>query len=173
MKRLFSRLFVSAALLLGAVSVPVPLEALEVTAEPENIVASRLEGRWEISLVISRFLGREWDGSKRATLEFISDSSVIDQIPEQYQEEIFADLTIYMAGKVIVEGKAYSFILTEVHGTPQMAAFYTEEDGSFSGVEFFHIMVALGEKRADDLLLLGDDFNGQQFLAFVRSPYSE
>ncbi|MEM6502460.1 MAG: hypothetical protein AAF685_11545 [Cyanobacteria bacterium P01_C01_bin.89] len=171
MKPILGRLFASVALLLCPIAVPFSAYALEVTTEPENIVSSRLEGRWEISLFVSSFLGRNLPTRTRPIIKFTSDNSIVDQLPQSYRDEILVDRTIYMAGKMAVEGDIYPFVLIELQGNPHMIFFEEQNGDPFGRAESLNVMLVPGEEEEQDLLFIGGDFNNQQFIGFVRSPF--
>lgn len=171
MKRLPTQLLAVTAFLFLPVAMPVVADALEVTVEPENIISSKLEGHWEISIVVSQFLGGELPFGKRPTIEFTRDNSILDRLPENYKKEVFVDRTIYMAGNIVVEDEIYPFVLMELQGNAHVVFFEEKEGDPFGDSESFNVMLVPGEEDAKDLLFIGGDFNNQQFIAFVRSPY--
>lgn len=146
---------------------------LVVESNQENVVASRLEGRWTLNDAIStrldtrldsRMIGIFGDGD---ILEFKADSTVLTQISETYKDEL-ADLTIYMAGKMTFKRIIVApFILVQHNGNPHVIIL-GERDGNLVGEESFIVMLAVAEETANDLLLLGGDFNNQPFIAFDR-----
>jgi hypothetical protein len=139
---------------------------LVVESNQENVVASRLEGRWTVNDAISTRLGGRMIGYDEI-VEFKADSTVLTQLSETYKDEL-ADLTIYMAGKLAFNQTVYPFILIQLNGNPHVV-FFQERDGNPVGdAESFNVMLAVAEETANDLLLLGGDFNNQPFTAFDR-----
>ena len=147
---------------------------LVVESNQENVVASRLEGRWTLNDAISTRLDTRLDSRSRMIgifgdgdiLEFKADSTVLTQISETDKDEL-SDLTIYMAGKMTFKRTVSPFILIQHNGNPHVIVF-GERDGNLVGEESFNVMLAVAEETANDLLLLGGDFNNQPFIAFDR-----
>jgi len=148
--------------------------ALEVKPNKENVVASRLEGKW----VVEPKLTQRLYGQHRASfppgneVEFISDPAVAKRIPERHVK-VLKGRPIYMAGTMKVKAATHPFILIELNGNPQLC-YFTEEDGDPMGHgESFILMLAVAKNRVDDLLLTGGDFNSQAFSAFERAERRE
>jgi len=144
--------------------------ALEVKPNKENVVASRLEGKW----VVEPKLTQRLYGHPRASfppgdeVEFVSDPAVAGKFPERYDKPL-KGRPIYMAGTMKVKGAAHQFILIEFNGNP-LLVFLREKDGDPMGDgESFILMLAVAKNRTDDLLLTGGDFNNQAFSAFERA----
>ena len=73
---------------------------LKVESDKDNVVSSRLEGRWQANKAISnRLADHDWG----KTMGFHADDKVVTKIPEKY-EKFLADKTIYMAG-IMKSGK--------------------------------------------------------------------
>ena len=143
---------------------------LKVEPDKDNVVSSRLEGRWRVNEAISTRLGR----NRGEALEFHTDDKVVAKIPGKY-EEFLADRTIYMAGTLKSRENEYPFILIELKGNPHVV-FFRERDGDPLGdAESFNVMFAVAEKTSNDLLFVGGDFNNQPFTAYerVETPESD
>ncbi len=147
---------------------------LEVKPNKENVVASRLEGKW----VVEPKLTQRLYGQPRASfppgdeVEFISDPAVAGKFPERYDKALKGK-PIYMAGTMKVKGSAHPFILIEMNGNPHLV-YLCEKDGDPMGDgESFILMLAVAKNRTDDLLLTGGDFNNQAFNAFERAERRE
>ncbi|MEM9245324.1 MAG: hypothetical protein AAGA67_06240 [Cyanobacteria bacterium P01_F01_bin.153] len=173
MNRIFLQLFTSAAILFGAITLPISVSALEVVAESENIVASRLEGRWEGSVLLNQFLqGESPPVSGRYIIEFVSDNTVVDKISQRYENkgyESLAEKMIYMAGQVFVEENTWLFLLIENAGNSAVILF-REDDGE--PVWSFNVMLAVSKDRANDLLFIDGGFFDDSFTGLLRSPHS-
>lgn len=152
------------AMLLVAAAITASAE-LEVKLEKDNVVSSRLEGRWQVNAALSTRLGRNRGGA----LKFTSDSRVVEALPEKYNT-FLANKTIYMAGTMRRKGTAHTFLLIEVKGNPHIV-YFRERDGDPRGdAESFNVMLAVAKDRANDLLFVGGDFNNQPFTAYERAP---
>ncbi|MEQ8542015.1 MAG: hypothetical protein RIB93_31730 [Coleofasciculus sp. D1-CHI-01] len=161
----------ASAIMLAAVATPMALAGeLEVTPDPENVVANRLEGLWQINDAISDDLGslpRCFE-----SVEFRGDSAIVTEIPSEYGE-IFDDSTIYLAGTVTLtaEGEttpAFPFLLTEMHGTPAILIFVPIDGLPLGRYEVIFVMLAAAADSSNDLLFIGCDYNDQPPTAYDR-----
>jgi hypothetical protein len=157
---------VAASLVLVASGLAVEFK---VTPDKENVVASRLEGEWRVD----KDLNERLHGSTRKmeTVVFRSDASVAAMIPAAYRE--FLDgKPIYMAGRVTLDGTEYPFILVEKSGNPHVVMFRARGDDPMGDAESCNIMLAPAKDRAQDVLLIGADFNNEPFRAYERAERS-
>ena len=144
--------------------------AVQVTADKENVVASRLEGKW----VVGRELNLDLTGRPDAIgesvanrVEFTSDKSVAAAIPDKY-DSFLGKKTIYLAGMMTLRGRRHPFVLVSHRGNPHVV-YFRERDGHPMGdAESFNVMLAPADDRKNDLLFIGGDFNNQPFAAFER-----
>lgn len=148
--------------------------ALEVKPDKENVVASRLCGKWLIEPKLSqrltaRVVDRE---SPSGNIEFTSDPAVAGKLPEKYLE-FLKDKRIYMAGTMKLERKDHPFILIEHSGNPHVVWFRERDGDPMGDEESFNVMLAVAKNRTDDLLFTGGDFNNQPFSAFERAERAE
>jgi len=149
------------AILLTTTS-PVSAE-LKVTPDKNNVVSSRLEGRWEVNAAINTRLG----GHRGGVLEFKADRKVVDTIPEKY-EKFLAGKAIYMAGTVKWNETVHPFILIELKGNPHVVYFRERDGDPLGDAESFNVMLAVAKDKPNDLLFVGGDFNNQPFAAYER-----
>lgn len=156
------------ALLAGAVLVGIlvvePFQELKVERNKENVVASRLEGEWQVNATLTERLR---GGISMGRLAFRADPSVVEEIPARMAGAL-GELTIFMAGYMERYGgrsqETYPFILTAMNGNPHVVWFRDD----FGDAESFNVMLAVGDEPGDDLLFVGGDFNNQSFLAYSR-----
>jgi hypothetical protein len=148
---------------------------LKVTKDKENIVASRLAGKWKAHLPLTRRLtgsanpvGAE---SPAGSVSFTIDDSVAAKIPAMYAE-FFMDKTIYMAGTMNFRGKKHTleavFILIEHKGNPHIAHFSERDGDPMGNAESFNVMLTAAKDPKNDLLFIGGDFHTTPFSAFER-----
>jgi len=131
----------------------------------ENVVATHLEGEWTFDSKLSKQLNPE--ARKMSSVSFKVDSSIINQIPVKYYSFLSKN-RIYLAGTMNLEKKDFPFILTTLNGNPHLF-FFRERNGKPLGdSESFNLSIAVGEKKSNDLLLIGGDFNNQPFSIFKR-----
>ena len=137
---------------------------LKVEPDKDNVVSSRLEGRWDVHSTISTQLGR----NRGEAIEFSSDSSIAGKIPHKYNQFLEAK-TIYMAGIFTMRGTEYPFLLIEHKGNPHIVYFRERDGDPLGDAESFNVMLAVAKETQNDLLFIGGDFNNQPFTAYNRS----
>lgn len=151
--------------LLGAALVPTAGQ-LEVDANPENVVSSRLAGTWVLDgPLTSRMRGKDVEGGERR-LVFEADASALNQVPSEFVE-FLSEEPIHLAGTLEQWGTVKPFVLTVLNGNPHVIAF--EADGSILS---FNLSIAPALLETDDVLFVGGDRNNQPFDAFVREAGS-
>jgi len=164
-------LVVTSIALLLVISSAALLGALEVQPDKENVVASRLEGRWRIHPALTkRLTGKDnppRPESPGAHVSFTDDPSVAGKVPGKYDEHL-ADKHIYMAGMMNVRGEDYPFILIQFNGNPHVVYFREREGDPMGDAESFILMLASAKHKANDLLFIGGDFNNEPFKAYER-----
>jgi len=147
--------------------------AMEVKPDKENVVASRLIGKWNAHTVLTaRLTGRE--PSAGPSYEFTADPDVAASVPARYGE-FLKGKQIYLAGKMRVrqpgdaaQGEERPFILICHRGNPHVVYFRPRGDDPMGDGESFNVMLAVAKDKAKDLLFIGGDFNNQPFSAFER-----
>ncbi|MBN1418787.1 MAG: hypothetical protein JXP34_08415 [Planctomycetes bacterium] len=168
------------ALLPGAGDSQTAEGGLRVSPDKENVVASRLEGDWQLDAALNkRLTGSE--GPRRggeanpAAIAFKSDPSVTAKIPAKY-EEALSQKRIYMAGILTFRRggpKEHVFILIEHRGNPHIIWFRERDGDPLGDAESFNVMLAAAKERRNDLLFIGGDFNNQPFDAYARVQVQE
>jgi hypothetical protein len=158
-----------APLLLLVLSLPGPTGPGELVLEhnPENVVGSRLAGRWTVAAELSSHLRGRPVAAGSEALEFRADPAVVGAIPADYHE-FLADQPLYLAGQLVRARGTDPFVLTTLNGNPHVIVFRPEGGRSHGAVESFNLALAPAMSPADDLLFVGGDFNGQPFLAYER-----
>ena len=136
---------------------------LKVTSDKDNVVSTRLEGRWRVNAAINTRLGQ----NRGVILEFKADSKVVETIPQKY-EKFLADKTIYMAGTMKDNNIIHPFILIELKGNPHVVYFRERDGAPLGDAESFNVMLAAAKDQPNDLLFVGGDFNNQPFTAYER-----
>ena len=161
-------------LLAGAGSVILALgcaavwSAVQVQADKDNVVASRLAGRWKLDAPLTRRLtGVE---SPDAWISFTGEAAVAAKIPAKY-DGFLGKKQIYMAGIMAMgtrEAREYPFVLTEHKGNPHVVYFRERGGEAMGDAESFNVMLAVAKDPQNDLLFIGGDFNNQPFKAYGR-----
>ncbi len=142
------------------------LAGVQVKPEKENVVSSRLIGKWKTHASLSaRLRGRP---VRKETIMFAQDNSVAAKVPARYAE-FLKNKQIYLAGIMTRNQKTYPFILSEHNGNPHLF-YFRERDGDPMGDgESFNLVIAPAREKNRDLLFIGGDFNNQPFSAFERT----
>lgn len=164
------RCFVAAMASTLLTSIPVTLWAgLKVEPDKENVVASRLEGGWQVEAGLTQRL----TGKSKPTqspfglVSFKDDRSIVEKIPAKYEEFLGAK-RIYMAGIMKYRGKDHPFILIEHRGNPHVVYFGERGGDPLGDAESFNVMLAVAKDKQSDLLFIGGDFNNQPFTGYER-----
>lgn len=144
----------------------VTADGLTVVDNEHNVTASRLEGEWIADPSLSWRLWAD-NAGRRDRFAFRADPDVATRVPERYAR-MFADHPVYMSGTMTRLGREHPFLLLAIHGNPHVIWFRTEDGDPFGDLESFNLFVARAERREDDVLLVGGDFNNQPFLAYQR-----
>lgn len=146
----------------------------EIKVEPdkENVVASRLEGDWELDAALTkRLTGHDRKGTWDAAISFKSDPAVAAKIPAKYENSL-ANKRVYLAGIVTFKGgkkpREHPFLLIEHRGNPHVVWFRERGGDPLGDAESFNVMAAVAQERQNDLLFIGGDFNNQPFSAYAR-----
>ncbi|WP_299626712.1 hypothetical protein [uncultured Tenacibaculum sp.] len=131
---------------------------LKYTLNKENIVASAIDGTWK---------------SKKRSQEITvyKDTSILNLIPKKYYKFLYKK-AIYHAGYITLgnkdEKQQYPFLLIELNGNPHLVFFRKRNNEPYCDAESFNLFIARGEKKSEDKLFVGGDFNNQPFFEFVR-----
>jgi hypothetical protein len=130
----------------------------QVKREKENVVSSRLEGKWQLHVLLTkRLFGEDYQPSLASSGRYVSfktDLSVVQKIPAKYRE--FLDKkTIYMAGIMTWWRKVHPFILIEHCGNPHIVYFRERDGDPMGNEESFIVMLASAKDEANDLLFIG------------------
>lgn len=159
-----NRAWLGATMALLSMVLPSASAALKVTGDEDNVVSSRLEGRWTCDKALSKRFGAS---DSAATLSFRSDEDIIRKIPNKYVA-FLEGRTIYMAGTFTRNKSSHPFILIEVKGNPHIVYFRERDGDPLGDAESFNVMLPVAADRSNDLLFVGGDFNNQPFVAFQR-----
>jgi hypothetical protein len=139
---------------------------LEVQAEKENVVASKLEGAWQANADLwPRLAGK--GAPDKAIISFKSDPKVAAKIPLRYLP-FFEGKPVYMSGIMRRDTNEHLFILSTLNGNPHVIYFRPRGGDPLGDAESFNLFIAVAAETANDLLFLGGDFNNQPFYPFER-----
>lgn len=132
---------------------------------PQNVVASRLEGVWGLNEELSHALGSPKDPKGFA---FVRDEKVLERIPERFKAELGGD--IYLAGTAQIDAQRdIPFVLTTVDGNPRVVFFRpagVEKLGAMSGL---NVMLCPALERRKDMLFVGGEKNDRPFTVYSRA----
>ena len=163
----------AAALVFAAAAV---WAGFRVDADKENVVASRLEGKWKLNVPLTqRLTGRKIseNEAKGRRFEFASEPSIAALIPDKYNK-FLKGKQVFMAGKMkrrfgaSEKPEERPFLLIQHRGNPHVVYFRPKGDDPMGDGESFNVMLAVAKDRINDLLFVGGDFNNQPFSAFER-----
>lgn len=162
-----------AACVMSVTLAPAVNAQFKVAPDPENVVASKLEGDWVLEPTLTKRLAKSTDRSEGGeAISFKSDPAVAAKIPAMYQK-FLGDKRIYMAGIVkFKKGGAFRenvFILIEHKGNPHVVYFRERKGDPLGDAESFNVMLAVATENDNDLLFIGGDFNNQPFSAYQRA----
>jgi len=140
----------------------------------ENVVATQLIGEWEFDADINKMLGLEPKATAlNATVRFVEDPRVVDNIPEKYTKGFLNDKAVYLSGRMKNGQEDWPFILIEHNGNPHVIIFLPSQGDPYGTGESFNLMMARGADKSCDRLFIGGDFNNQHFTAFKRVDQTE
>lgn len=142
----------------------------QVVTEKENVVSSRLEGEWVVDEPVTSRLGgrsRVEEAGEAPVLAFRGDAGVAERLLARHAD-VLRELTIYQAGVMLLGGREYPFLVSEVNGNPHVLYFRPRGEDAIADGESFIVMLAVAADRRNDLLLIGGDFNNQPFSAYRR-----
>ncbi|MEO0651400.1 MAG: hypothetical protein AAFZ65_12060 [Planctomycetota bacterium] len=165
----------AALTLLAAALLPVAVDGLSVEDNPENVVASRLEGSWTLDAALTESLTGKPTKDGSSTLTFRPDPGVAGDIPEAFAD--FLEEPIWLAGQLeqssgargVLRGDPMPFLLTTLNGNPHVIAFRESGGDPFGDAESFNLTLVPALLPENDLLFVGGDFNNQPFDAFRRT----
>jgi len=146
---------------------------LKVESDKENVVASRIEGSWCKDASLSeRLTGNKLaEEQTKPAISFKSDATVLDKLPLKVEEFLKAK-KIYMAGICTFhrgdKNQEQPFLLIENHGNPHVVWFRERNGELYGDAESFNVSLAPADKKENDLLLIGGDFNNESFKPFRR-----
>ena len=179
MNQVLCRIVLGVSLALGVGIVPISdakPDALTLTKDTENVIASRLEGAWALQIELSATLQNQTpeayaeESRVPKRVEFKSDDKVVGQLPGE-MVKVFSDngQPIYLSGWMELMGQKAPFILTNFHGNPHLVFWESREGNLFANPESFNLALAPAAEPKDDLLLIGGDHNNQPFIAMKRA----
>jgi hypothetical protein len=135
---------------------------IKTEKEDENVIGSRLIGKWKTHASLSERLRGETN--EWPTVVFVEDKTVAAKVPALYSEAL-KQKPVYLAGMMTINGDVHPFILTEYNGNPCVVCFY--KHGDPESCELLKLVIAPAKDKAKDLLFIGGDRN-EPFCAFER-----
>ena len=139
------------------------LGQLRVSYDKQNVVASRLIGKWDIDKKLNKHLG----GYALGTVSFIKDSSVIPLLPAKFNTRL-GKYRIYLAGWMTMSKGKFPYLLINLKGNPHIVYFRKRGKHPYGDGESFNVMLARAKNKINDILFIGGDFNNQPFSALKR-----
>lgn len=153
-------------LLLGQASGAAEAGEVRIIPDSENIIASRIAGKWRISPEINRRVsGRPEDSLE--TVFSIDPSAALD-VPEVLLP-LFAEKRVYAAGTLDLGSVDLLFFLMEEHGNPRILCFRRgNSDPSKARLIYLSLIPARDFRK--DLLFLGFTSPQDPYVALERVP---
>jgi hypothetical protein len=143
---------------------------LAVEPDEENVVASRLLGTWIPDNALGARLGTRAGFSQ---VRFDRDDSVAKLVSAKHGEAL-RDHQVFLAGNARFEAEGmeevWPFVLISLHGNPHLMLFQERGGDPVGDSESCNLFVVPAKEQANDLLLIGGDFNNGPFRAFRRKP---
>jgi hypothetical protein len=138
--------------------------ALAVESDPENVVASRIAGEWRVDADLTLRLGGRDPGT---TLVIRTTGQIPAGLPGKLVEQL-QKTRIYAAGTLGMRDREHPFVLLERGGNMHVVWFRERGGNPVGDAESMIVALAPARDTANDLLLVGGDFNNQPFTAFQR-----
>ncbi len=126
---------------------------IKIQKDKQNIVSSRLEGKWIEDKQIHNRLNNTI--VQNIILTFRSDEEALKQISKK--DSLFYGKKItYMAGFMNIDGEEYPFILQEHNGIPTIVCFDKLKGNDYMKINV-STMLVVAEKTQNDLLFICDN----------------
>lgn len=138
-----------------------------VERDPENTVADRLEGKWEIHISLTQRLHATNYFQFDSPVEFTADETVAGRVPSPYAT-VIGNNKIYLAGYMKTPSWERPFVLTTLSGNPVLLIFVRKGNDAMSEVNYLRVVLAQGRNREEDLLFLKEKETREPFFAMER-----
>ena len=145
------------------------LKAITIKEDDENVVATCLAGNWTL---LDKLTKRLMEDPSPFDISFKIDNEVANKLPKKWNN-YFSNKTVYLTGWITLDGKKIPFLLSTNRGNPHIFYFKDRGNQPMSNIESFNIFVAKAEKKENDILFIGGDFNNTPFMALERAPEEE
>ncbi len=132
----------------------------------ENLIASRLEGRWAIDSAITDRLEAPRGFVPPRGFEFNKDDTILKKLIGVYPR--FSSETIFLAGTAHVGTESHWFVLTNDKGNAHLVLFTPTTEGLTVEPHYYNINMALSRDKMNDLLFIGGDIARESAAAYSR-----
>jgi hypothetical protein len=160
----------AAAALLSGIAIAAILD-LEVTNDPNNIVAAHIAGDWMLEKAITRQLNPDADTSKMIAVNITPDNSVLKRLTKHSEE--YAKLQIYSAGLVkFGRNEEHPYLLVNRNGNMHLVWFVPASGDAADPVaetKSKTVFLAVGKNKRQDMLFLGGTAARDAAAAYTRS----
>jgi hypothetical protein len=132
----------------------------------ENILATRLEGRWVLDTAITDRLEAPRGFEVPRAFQFTKDDVVLKKLITAYPR--FASETIYLAGTAHIGTVDHWFVLTNDKGNAHLVLFTPTREGPVGEPHYLNVNMACSRDKMKDLLFIGGDFARESAAAYSR-----
>jgi hypothetical protein len=155
---------------IGAIAVlagaAVAFQFSKASTTDENIIASRLEGRWVLDTAITDRLEAPRGFEVPRGFQFTKDDTILKKLITVYPR--YASETIYLAGTAHIGTVDHWFVLTNDKGNAHLVLFTPTREGPVGEPHYLNINMACSRDRMKDLLFIGGDFARESAAAYSR-----
>ncbi|HKE01854.1 MAG TPA: hypothetical protein VKE69_12645 [Planctomycetota bacterium] len=167
-----SLLVVPAAVAIAALQTQAPT-ALKVEFNKENVVASRLEGRWVPHAELGARLGSHTKPNESIVFRSEKEPAFFSKLPAAAAKSLAKSGPIYLAGTlqwVGWDGLEHPFVLVSHIGNPHVVLFRARGGDPLGDAESCNLSLIPALDPKNDLLFVGGDFNNEPFRSYQRAP---
>ncbi|MBK7878796.1 MAG: hypothetical protein IPJ77_24315 [Planctomycetes bacterium] len=150
---------------LAAVTTGFTFQQLALVQDNQNLLRTRLEGKWVLDTTMTRHLQPEPGATAPQSVEFTNDPAVMDRLIAQ--KDRLSSLHLYQSGMLTIDGKSFPYVVTNEHGNATLLYFPTRsnEVGAPTSVS---IAIGVGRPKTQDVLFYSSDAEGKSSAAAFR-----
>lgn len=151
--------FVLAAALcaLAAVTTAFTFQQLALVQDNQNLLRTRLEGKWSLNSAMTRHLQPEPGAAAPQSLAFTTDPTVMERLVTQQSR--LAGMHLFQSGILTMDGKTYPYVVTDEHGNATLIYFQTRSNEIGAAVSV-PLALGVGRPKTQDLLFYGGAADG-------------
>lgn len=135
-------------------------------ATKQNVIATRLEGRWLVDAEITAKLDPAPDSKLPRALDITKDDAVFKKITEVYPR--FQTVEPYMSGTAVLNGDKHYFVLMNQEGNSHIVLFTATRENPVGEPHSVHIAMACSRDSGKDMVFLGGDLARESAACYTR-----